>query len=411
MKKQTFILLGATGSLASKKIYPALGRLYRDGYINHSEFRLMGVSFEDRTQEEFQNDVWEKSAGHIDKERLTNLENHAEGYRGETVYVQLDISQDGFDKIAEKIPPGSEAIFYLSISPSLFMVALEKIATCKTINQDRVKIMIEKPYGVDLEDTIRINRYVEEHFRKNQIYRIDHYLAKEGIKELQKCKRANLERWNYPGIEEVLIILTETVGIEDRLDFYRETGAITDVVQNHMFQLLLSTISVEPEKPEVDDYRREKDIDGILRSFDEGKNYFHCMQYLDFEKETLVYGRVFPDLERWRNVGVTFITGKKMAEQKKQIVIRFRQEKEPCIIDFLETAPSSLPEYAFLILNCLQGKNDSFVSSREAEATWSFGDKIRRTLESGNKTQETDKYEEDKITIEDVLAWVKEVEK
>ena len=424
MKKQTFILLGATGSLASKKIYPALGRLYRDGYIHYSEFKLIGVSIEDKMQEEFQHTVREKSAVHIDNDRLIDLQYPAQGYLGKIAYVQMDILRDGFDKLAEEILPESEVIFYLSISPSLFMTALEKIAICQTINRERIKIMIEKPYGVDLEDTMRINRYVAEHFQENQIYRIDHYLAKEGIKELQRCKRENLKRWNHIGIEEVSIILTETVGIEDRLEFYRETGAITDVVQNHIFQLLLSTISLEPEKladlPEtkmdtegletgdrVVGFGRKKDIDGILRSFDRGKNHFHCMQYLDFEKETLVYGRVFPDLENWRNVEFNLITGKKMAEKKTQIVIKFRQDKEPRIIDFLEPASSSLPEYARLMLNCMQGKNENFVSSQEAEATWIFGDKIRDTLKRKNETVKIDKYEKDKIKIEDVLAWCK----
>ena len=112
-------------------------------------------------------------------------------------------------------------------------------------------------------------------------------------------------------------------------------------------------------------------------------------------------------MENWRNVEFNLITGKKMAEKKTQIVIKFRQDKEPRIIDFLEPASSSLPEYARLMLNCMQGKNENFVSSQEAEATWIFGDKIRDTLKRKNETVKIDKYEKDKIKIEDVLAWCK----
>ena len=91
MKKQTFILLGATGSLAGKKIYPALGRLYRDGYLNHSEFRLIGVSFEEKTQEEFRHYVREKSAACVDGKQADTFQYFSESCTGEIVYVQIDI--------------------------------------------------------------------------------------------------------------------------------------------------------------------------------------------------------------------------------------------------------------------------------------------------------------------------------
>ena len=422
MKKQTFILLGATGSLAGKKIYPALGRLYRDGYLNHSEFRLIGVSFEEKTQEEFRHYVREKSAACADGKQADTFQYFSESCTGEIVYVQIDILRDNFDKLAEKILPESEVIFYFSIMPSLFMPALEKIAACRFINRDEIKIMMEKPYGADFNDTIKINRYLEKNFFENQIYRIDHYLAKEGIQKLYQCKRDNVNRWNCTGIEDVSVIIAETAGIEDRLDFYKETGAVTDVVQNHMFQLLLQTISPDMNIPsdsaESDmrrvelktvDEKKKKEIDGILRSFDLKKNRFHCMQYLNFDKETLVYGRIYPDLEDWYNVGFNLITGKRMAEKKTQIVIRFRQGRERQVIDFLETAPSTLPEYAILILNCLNGRNECFVSRQEAEASWVFGDKIREILESGDKVRKIDKYKRDKLTVENILTWCKEI--
>lgn len=397
MKKQIFVLLGSTGNLAGIKIYPAIGRLMKDGYINPLNFKLIGVSYEEKTQADFQKYVLEHSGEYAGKEALIY------DYIEDAEYVQTDILNDSFDKLAaklfqellsEEVPnQNAEVVFFLSIKPSLFMIALEQVARIQHMFKDKakIKVMIEKPYGCNLENTEKINEFLGKNFVESQIYRIDHYLAKEGLRKLDKCRKENLDRWNSDGIEEISIVLAETTGVEERIEFYEETGAVIDVVQNHIFQILLNVLS------------SKGGIEGIINSLIPGKSGFHFMQYMELKTETLVYGRFYPELKEWQGVGFNLITGKRMAEKKTQIIIKFKTEKEPCVIDFLENSLTYLPEYPTLILNCLKGETENFVSAQEAVASWKFGDGIRKIAEIPNNTMKLEKYAPDQLTVDDIL--------
>ena len=369
MKNQTLILLGATGNLAKLKIYPALKFLKENCYVD-SSFKLIGVAYEDKTTEEYREFVASATDNQI---------NDAE-------YVTMDFEKEDFHKLAERIPKDGDVTFYLAINPKHFLTILRNIKKCGYL--DNRKIILEKPYGLNYQNTVEINGFIDDSFEKNQVYRIDHYLAKEGLEELAQAKKTYSEQWNSNYIKSLSFVFTETNGIEERLDFYRETGAVVDFMQNHILQLILKTID-EP-------------VEVVLESMKNGDSYFHGKQYLDFQRETLVYGSISLNSAKWKNLKVNLLTGKKMKEKKSQIIIDFKTNNNPLVIDFTKKS-NTMPEYARLILDCMEGNSEKFVSGKMAEATWEFGDLIRTWWKD---QEDIEKYKEDTLTSKDILNWI-----
>ena len=388
MNNHTFIFLGATGNLAKLKIYPALSRLSEEenGSTDAGSIsQLICTAYEDINADEFRD----------------KIRNHYQISFNNTDYVKTDLLNDDFSIIADRIQNKEDyIIIYLCTSPSLFLKAITDICSCNALSMEKVKILLEKPYGTDYEDTVRINEYIRENLSENQVYRVDHYLGKEGFEVLNGVKEKYRDKWNDRYIEHITVILSETVGIEERKDFYRETGAISDVVQNHMFQMLLKAITDSS-------YPEERAIEDISEAFNKGQAEFRYMQYLDFEKETMVYGEINTGSDKWKNTRFRLLTGKRMTEKRTEIRIKFKDTNEPVIVDFTRanTNADSLPEYSKLINSCINKDHSNFVSSREAEATWKFGNSIRESC----KNEDICKYEPDTISTEDVLVWLDEM--
>ena len=378
MRNISFVLAGATGNLAALKLYPAISALKKEGSLK-GQFKLIGVAHDNLTAEQFRAEVEEKTGG-----AFTDAD-----------YVRADFYHDTFDELEKHVLPGSSVIFYLSTGAGFFLPILENIRNCKTINTDRVKIIIEKPYGKDYENTIMVNQYIEAHFKENQIYRIDHYLGKEGMDALELVKKENHSRWNSDFIEEITFVLSEEAGIEERLDFYRETGAIADIVQNHIFQMILKVLTDS-------DYLRSSAIDSINEAFRQGRASFYGKKYLPIEKETMVYGTIILTGEKWNNLKIKLLTGKRMKKKETEIRIKFKDSNQPVIVDFLQ-GNHDLPEYGKLIEDCTEGKHDSFITAEEAEGTWIFGNQIRKEIEAKG---EPELYKPDTVTTEDILDWI-----
>lgn len=377
MKKKTFILLGATGNLAELKIYPALAALVAKEYLRE-DFQLIGAAKDNLSEEEFCESVKQKTEGKIQ----------------DASYVVMDFLNDSFESLAERTSESSELYFYLSVSPVFFKDILGKIRSCRAFDGKDVKIILEKPYGINYRNTVMVNQYIKEFIGEKQVYRIDHYLGKEGIEEIERLKKEKSSLWNSTFIDEITIILAETAGIESRIDFYKETGAIADVVQNHIFQLILTLLK-------TDHYSREEALEDLFQAFIKKRAWFNRKAYLDIDKETLLYGEVVLLGTVWQGVKLKLMTGKKMAEKRTEIRITFKGEKEPAVIDFLKKDKNRLPEYSLLILDAMKGSHKDFVSADLAEATWKFGDYIRESLCS---KESIEKYQEGTVTAESLLT-------
>ena len=254
-----FVLFGATGDLAYKKLLPALFQAFRfNPSLSHGHFICLGRSastkeeyletaktfIENNDQIEFDADIWEKF-----------IENF--------LFLKLDVHHpEDFDALKEEIETLNPAtkIFYLSTSPRLFSDIVNNLGRTE-LHQGDARVVLEKPLGHDLASAQEINRLVRSIFNENQIYRIDHYLGKESVQNLMALRFGNrfLEPlWNRVHIKSVQITIAENIGIGSRGAFYEETGALRDMMQNHLLQLLCFVAMEPPYKLDPDAIRDEK---------------------------------------------------------------------------------------------------------------------------------------------------------
>src|SRR3954447_11972639 len=244
-KASTLLMFGATGDLARRMLLPSLYGLDSDGLLP-ADLRIIGTARTDLDDGAFRERTVEALKEHLPSGFYS--EGIAERFLARLHYVPLDINDPkGFSSLAETIgDPCHGVAIFLSTAPSLFKPTIDGLQgaglACPT-----VRMALEKPLGVDLESSREINDSVAAHFPEDRIFRIDHYLGKETVQNLIALRFANLmfePLWNAAHIDHVQITVAETFGIEGR-EYYDQAGALRDMVQNHMLQLL-ALVAMEP---------------------------------------------------------------------------------------------------------------------------------------------------------------------
>ncbi|MDF2910874.1 MAG: glucose-6-phosphate dehydrogenase, partial [Sporolactobacillus laevolacticus] len=250
-------LFGATGDLARRKLYSALYRLYK----KDQDFAVIGLARRAHTDATFRdliNDSLPSEAG----QRKHFLERF--------YYRRLDITRpESFvqlknfsDELDERYQLHGNRIFYLSLAPAHFGLAAKHLKESGLATTPGWKrLIIEKPFGHDLQSSKELNESLLHAFNENEIYRIDHYLGKEMVQNIEVLRFANpiFEAvWNRRYISNVQITLSETLGVGERANYYDQTGALLDMVQNHIMQLLTLVAMEPPTRLETDDVRYEK---------------------------------------------------------------------------------------------------------------------------------------------------------
>ncbi len=353
------VLFGATGDLAHRKVIPALYQLWRTNLLPH-EFLLVAVGrrpYDDdafraeirKTLEQFSRvlpldaDAWESFSKGITYERLD--------FDDATAFDGLAARLDTLD--TEHGTRGNR-LFYLATQPSQFT---ELVAQLGRVGLDHEhhdggwrRIVIEKPFGHDLDSAKRLNREVGKVFRESQVYRIDHYLGKETVRNLLVFRFGNgifEPLWNRRYVDHVQITVAESIGIENRGAFYEQTGAVRDVLQNHLLQLV-SLVAMEPPATfEADALRDEKvkvlraiDItpaevpDNVVRG-QYGPGWVAATQVPGYRKEpdvdpeseteTFVAARFMIDDWRWSGVPFYVRTGKRLPKRATEIAIQYHE--------------------------------------------------------------------------------------
>ena len=343
------IVFGGTGDLARRKLMPALYHRDCDDQIT-DDSRIIAVSRSMIERADYCRQIEEALPEHIGDDHLDKA--RLERFLDRLDYVALDAKDDvGWPELAERLRGQDDRIrvFYLATAPGLFGDICHRIGE-HGLNTAQSRVVLEKPIGRDLASAKAINDAVGEVFAEDQTYRIDHYLGKETVQNLMVLRFANVlfePLWNATAIDHVQITVAETIGVEGRGSYYDRSGALRDMVQNHLLQLLCLVAMEPPTSLDADAVRDEKlKVLRALKPITPGEVAMKTVRgqygggaidggivpaYLeeigeDHESRTESFVAIKAEIENWRWAGVPFYlrTGKRLATRTSEIVIQFR---------------------------------------------------------------------------------------
>ncbi len=344
----SFVLFGATGDLAKRMLFPSLYYLHLEGLLEDDQ-RIIGSARSSYADDRaFHEDLkaWIKA-------RVGSYYDDAafDAFAARVTYVSVDATKaEDFNALRAALDDGQrEAVFYLSTSPSIFSAVVENLKSAG-LTEAPNRIVVEKPMGHDLASCVEINDVLASAFSEERTFRIDHYLGKETVQNLIALRFGNTifePLWNAVSIDNVQITISETGGTEGRGDYYNAYGAIRDMVQNHLLQLLCLVAMEPPASLTAEAIRNEKVkvlrslspitpenceartirgqyTDGFTPDGDRAASYLEDIGGKESDTETFV--AIQSEIMNWRWAGVPFYlqTGKRMAERKTQIAISFR---------------------------------------------------------------------------------------
>jgi len=436
------IIFGASGDLTQRKLIPALHSLDCEGRLP-SGLRIMGVARTEFTDQEFRERM-HKGVAKYGRLEPTSWGNFSErlfympgSYDDPETYHRLGECLSSWGQEPET---GGNRLFYLATPPQLYPVIVRRLgeAGLNHCSSGWTRIIIEKPFGHDLESAHALNEEVHANFQEEQIYRIDHYLGKETVQNLLAFRFANFifqELWGRNYVDHVQITAAENVGVENRAGFYDEAGVMRDMVQNHLLQLLALTAMEPPAVMDAKALRDEKVKvlhavspitlqDGVWARYEGYRDEEGVAP--DSDTPTYVALKLYVNNWRWQGVPFYLRTGKNLARKDTEITLQFKQvphlifQDEPqmganhlsiCIqpdegmhLRFelkvpgaeMRTSPvnmdfhyqdifgdQALPEaYERLLLDALQGDASLFARSDEIERAWELVDPALKEWES-----------------------------
>lgn len=338
----TLLLFGATGDLSRRMLLPSLYALHADGLIA-DDVRIFGTARSEMDDDAFRAFAHDALCEFLPDDR--KAEGLIDTFLKRLFYQPLDASSiEGFDLLAAKIGDISTGLsIFLSTAPFLFEPTIRGLQAAGLAG-DNVRIGLEKPLGNDLKSSRAINDAVNSVFPEERTFRIDHYLGKETVQNLMALRFANMmfePLWNANTIEHVQITVSETVGLEGRAGFYDDTGALRDMVQNHMLQLLALIAMEPPANLDAAAIRDEKvkvlralrpvaETDVVTGQYGDGAVGGQAVgSYAgdlgkSSDTETFVAIKAFVDNWRWQGVPFFLRTGKRLGERRSEIVIQFK---------------------------------------------------------------------------------------
>lgn len=358
-----YVVFGATGDLAKRKLIPALYHRFMDGQFDEQS-RIIGVSRSKWTDADFQK-VGRESIGEFVEPEYQDRK-VIDRFVSTFSYVVNDVTDEknwGDLKKTLRDDPKIVRAFYLAVAPDLFGPICEYLAKKDYYRRD-ARVVIEKPLGHDLASSIGINDAIARIFKEDQVYRIDHYLGKETVQNLLALRFANMlfePIWNSAHIDHVQITVAESVGAGTR-GYYDESGALRDMVQNHMLQLLCLVAMEPPASDDANALRDEKlkvlrslkpiageavsratvrgQYRGVTADSTSVRSYQDELPEDKKGSHTETFAALKAEIENWRWAGVPFYlrTGKRMATRVSEIVIQFRSIPHS-IFDHAEGAP------------------------------------------------------------------------
>ncbi len=348
-KNFNLIVFGGSGDLALRKIFPAVFHRIIDGQLL-CEYNIIAVSRKEGIEEEFKRQLNEFVTQSLPQEQIDQKQVQAFISKIKVIYAK-NASPEGYTGLKKYISKFKEYqnIYYFSTPSSAFGPISEALKSSGLVCADS-KVVLEKPLGDSLKSSIEINALITKTFSEGQIYRIDHYLGKETVQNLMVLRFANnlFERaWDSENIESIQITVAESLGIENRAGYYDKSGALLDMVQNHLLQLLCLVAMEPPFVLNADEVRNEKlKVLRSLRPFNknsiltdsikgqytrgtiedkEVSSYLEDISKYESKTETFVALKTYVDNWRWKNVPFYLRTGKRMRKRYSEIVINFKE--------------------------------------------------------------------------------------
>lgn len=342
IKPFNFIIFGGDGDLSTRKIIPALYQRFNDGQLN-VKFNIFCITRSGTKKEDLQSAI--SNVLNIQPDNLASFFTHI------TLIKIPKNTKENYQELRSLVSSSgnSQSVFYFSVPSSAFSEICDALEQSNLVDQNS-KVVLEKPLGNDLNSSERINQIISGSFDESQIFRIDHYLGKETVQNLMVLRFANhlFERaWNAENIDNIQITVAESLGVEKRAGYYDHTGALLDMVQNHLLQLLCLVAMEPPASLDPDTVRNEKlkvlkslrlfDKESIQSDFIRGqytrgkvqgkdvKSYLEDIEKFDSSTETFVALKVFIDNWRWKNTPFYLRTGKRMKKRYSDIVINFKE--------------------------------------------------------------------------------------
>lgn len=348
------VFFGGTGDLTWRKLMPALFQAHRHGKLPEGG-RIIAVARDERSDEQYRAFIHDRFA-EVEPSKRPSDEEYAR-FAELLHYRRMDLSKpDDYAALKAQLDArgADTVVLYLATSPYLFPVICEQLGNVQ-LNGPHVRVVLEKPLGHDLKSAQQINRVVKAAFAETQAFRIDHYLGKPAVQNLMALRFGNAlfePLWRRESIANIQITLAESLGVGTRGDYYDNTGALRDMVQNHALQLLTMIAMEPPSTADADAIRDEKlkvlkslrpfTPESVARDVVRGQYKAGTVEgravagYLDEVKvpkgshcETFVALRT--EVQNWRWAGVPFYlrTGKRLAARDAQIVVNFREVPHP----------------------------------------------------------------------------------
>jgi glucose-6-phosphate 1-dehydrogenase len=347
-----FVIFGATGNLSSTKLLPALFRLDAAGRLPD---KFLIVAFARRP---WNDDEWRAHLEQVLADARGFDPSRFQSFARRFVFVEGDLEQSGsYEKLARRLAAPDlcsceNVVFYLAIRPADFSTVITSLHASGLGQTRKHQIVVEKPFGEDLESAQALNTLLHQHFDERQIYRIDHYLGKETVQNLLVFRFANTAvepLWNRHCVDHVQITVAEDKGIEERADYYDRAGALRDMLQNHLLQLL-TVVAMEPPPALEPDLLRDEKVK-VLRSVRpvssaaaqavrgqyaagaiNGRQATAYRNEPDVARgsmtETYVAAKFFIDNWRWRGVPFYLRTGKRLRENLSVVALRLRESPQ-----------------------------------------------------------------------------------
>lgn len=411
MNKQATILVivGISGDLAKRKLLPSIADLFAAGQLPE-DFRIIGTTRQAINNEDILHhlsDTTSEAARSFIDSYLTML---TIDMSSSDEYEKL---RSCIDSIEHEFGAKAQRLYYLSVPPAVSSPIIEHLGTSGLAALPDTKLLIEKPFGVDLASARALIEHINTHFAENMVYRIDHYLAKEMAQNLLVFRERNQlfsRTWNSDSIAKIEVIASEEIDIEGRANFYEQTGALRDLVQSHLLQLTALTLmdsheiaddwsDVPKKRLTVLESLRIDDAAPLVRAQYDG--YKREVGNESSVTETFVSLGVRSNLEKWKDVPIQITTGKALDKKLTEIKVTYRgnnesdhlifrlqphesielciltkkpgftREVERALLGFDYPIDQVLPDaYEHVFLDAIEGRHSLFTTSAEVVASW-----------------------------------------